>query len=195
MLEPNIQLGNKPPIFKKYFKIGSLFIFIFIQSCGGNSTPTGIVPITNFDLTRYLGTWYEIARFDHSFERGLGEVTATYTTNKDGSVKVENSGTNEEGKRETKIGKAKFVGDPKTGHLKVSFFRPFYGSYVIFYLEDNYQMVLVTGDTRKYCWILSRTPNISEEDKKKYIEILKEKGFDTDNLIFPKPYQGSKKAE
>ncbi len=172
MLKLTMKLGSKHHFFKSHFKIFSFFIFIGMQSCGGTSTPTDITPITNFDLENYLGTWYEIARYkDHWFEKDLEEVTATYTKNADGSVRVENSGTNKQGKRKTKIGIAKFVGDPTTGHLKVSFFRPFYGSYVIFYLEPDYSVALVTSDKKeKYCWILSRTSELSQECLEKCIQ-------------------------
>jgi apolipoprotein D and lipocalin family protein len=196
MLKPTIQLEARHHFFKSYTKIFLFFIFIWMQGCGGNATPTNINPV-KFDLEKYLGTWYEIARYkDHWFEKDLEEVTAKYTKNPDGSVKVENSGTNKKGKREIKIGKAKFVNDPTTGHLKVSFFGPFYGSYVIFHLEEDYSVALITSDKKeKYCWILSRTPELSPEKLEKYMKILEDKGFDTNKLYLPRPYQAAEEAK
>src|SRR5690554_7009160 len=102
-----------------------------LSACTG--LPSGIEPVTGFDQDRYLGTWYEIARLDHSFERGLSRVTAEYTLNDDGSIRVINRGYNtEKGAWKEAEGRAKFVGDSEVGHLKVSFFGPFYASYVVF---------------------------------------------------------------
>lgn len=194
MLKPTIRLRAMRYFSKNYFKIFSFFIFIWMQSCGGSSLSqdAAIKPVNNFDLTQYLGTWYEIARYkDHWFEKDLQEVTATYAKNADGSIRVENSGTNKKGKRKTKRGSAKFAGEPTTGHLKVSFFGPFYGDYVIFHLKPDYSVALVTSNKQeKYCWILSRTPELNQEELNNYIQMLKDKGFKTGKLEFPQPYQG-----
>ncbi len=161
----------------------------FITSCGTTSVPNGIQPVQGFDLQRYLGTWYEIARLDHSFERNLGDVSATYTLNDDGTVKVLNSGiyvepSKKAGKRNSATGKAKFVGDRQTGHLKVSFFGPFYGSYVVFELdEDGYQYALVAGPSRKFLWMLARQPKIEEALYQRLLEVARNNGYDTDKLI------------
>jgi len=138
-----------------------------------------------FELSKYLGTWYEIARLDHSFERGLSNVTAEYSLRKDGGVRVINRGYSaEEGKWEQAEGKAYFVEDSDTGHLKVSFFGPFYGAYVVFNLDEDYQQSFVSGPDRSYLWFLSRTPTVSEADKQRFIQAARAKGFDTDELIF-----------
>lgn len=193
MLNATIQLREGTTyVVKKYFPVLLFFTLLLSSSCGKSSTTQGIEPVKNFNLKLYLGTWHEIARYkDHSFEKDLEQVTATYTQNADGSIEVKNAGTKKNGKRKTKIGKAKFVGEPTTGHLKVSFFRPFYGDYIIFYLED-YSVALVTSDNKeKYCWILARKPVLSPEELKKYIQILKERGFDTNKLVYPAPYQSN----
>jgi len=155
----------------------------FINGCTG--LPKNVVPVTDFDADRYLGTWYEIARLDHRFERGLSNVTANYTTREDGGLAVKNRGYSEQkGEWKEAIGKAYFVSDKTTGHLKVSFFGPFYGSYAVFELDkDNYQHAFVSGNTTKYLWLLSRTPQVSDE----LLEVFKTRanslGFDDTKLI------------
>ncbi|TPE55336.1 lipocalin [Maribrevibacterium harenarium] len=152
---------------------------------GCTTAPKGITPITDFELSRYLGTWYEIARLDHSFERGLAQVSANYSLREDGGVKVINRGFNvAEQEWEQAEGKAYFVKDPTTGHLKVSFFGPFYGAYVIFDLDSDYQQAYVAGPDRSYLWYLSRTPIVSDEDKQRFLTRVKAEGFDTKELIF-----------
>ncbi len=155
-----------------------------ISAC--TSTPDGIQPVQNFDAERYLGTWYEIARLDHSFEDGLSQVTAEYSRNDDGTIKVINRGYSEEdGEWDTAEGTAKFVEGPNIGHLKVSFFGPFYGSYVIFDLDqDNYKHSFVSGPDRDYLWLLSRTPTIDADLKARFLSRAQDLGFDTDELIF-----------
>jgi apolipoprotein D and lipocalin family protein len=165
-------------------RIFSLLSLMMLTACTGK--PERVIPVSPFDLQRYLGTWYEIARLDHSFERGLTDVSATYSLNQDGSVKVVNKGWDAaENKWSEAIGKAKFVEDPKTAHLKVSFFGPFYGSYVVFYLEDDYSVALVSGYNTHYFWLLSRTKTLSQEKIDVYLKIVKQAGFATESLIFP----------
>jgi apolipoprotein D and lipocalin family protein len=165
-------------------KIINVIIFsLFLASCAG--VPESIKPVTGFDLNKYTGKWYEIARLDHRFERGLEKVTATYSINNDGSVRVENRGFSTKNKEwENAVGKAKFDGDKNIGHLKISFFGPFYGSYVIFYLDkEDYQHSFVTGSENSL-WLLSRTPEVSEKLKEKFINIVQEAGYNTEGLIF-----------
>lgn len=133
-----------------------IFLTVFLFGC--ISTPEGVEPVTDFDISRYLGTWYEIARLDHSFERGLMEVTADYSFRKDGGIKVVNRGKNiQSGEWEEAVGKAYFTDDKDIGKLKVSFFGPFYGAYNIAWLEKDYSMALIVGPTLGYAWLLSRT--------------------------------------
>ncbi len=149
------------------------------------SVPENIKPVTGFDADRYLGTWYEIARLDHGFERGMGQVTATYTRRDDGGIDVLNKGFKEKSQVwKTAKGKAYFVDEPDIGHLKVSFFGPFYGSYVIFDLDDDYQQAFISGNSTKYLWLLARQPEISEDVRADFMSQASELGFDTDELIW-----------
>lgn len=170
----------------KLMKLGVMWLVALTTLIGCTGIPAKVEPVQSFNLQRYLGTWYEIARLDHSFERGLNRVSATYSLNPDGSVKVINRGWNEELQEwEEAEGKAKFVDTPDIGHLKVSFFGPFYGSYVVFYLEPDYSTALVSGYNTDYLWILSRNSVIAEEKLEYYIDIAAKAGFDTSKLIFP----------
>jgi len=165
------------------------FMLIFVLAfLGCVKIPQGIEPVKDFEANRYLGKWYEIARLDHSFEKGLTKVTAEYLINKDGSIRVINRGYDEKsGKWKDAESKAFFVKDNKTGFLKVSFFGPFYGSYVIFGLDkDEYQYSFVSGPDRGYLWLLSRTPGISNETKERFLTETSRLGFDTRKLIYVK---------
>ena len=163
-----------------------IVISFLISACLG--IPENINPIQNFDLNKYLGKWYEIARLDHSFERGLENVTADYSLLDDNGVRVINRGfsPNENEWKEAE-GKAYFVRSENEGYLKVSFFGPFYGSYIIFELDKkNYQYAFVCSSSKSYLWLLSRTSNISKDLLDQFIEKSKKLGFNTDELIFVK---------
>lgn len=157
---------------------------LVLSSCLGY--PKTVEPVKDFELDSYLGTWYEVARLDHSFERGLEQVSATYSMRSDGGVKVLNKGFDtEKGEWSDAEGKAFFVREKDEAYLKVSFFGPFYGSYVVFELDKkNYQYAFISGDSEKYLWFLSRTPVVSDELKNHFIEKAKSLGFPTDQLIF-----------
>lgn len=163
--------------------VSMLFLFL-LAGCTG--IPENIKPVDNFVLEKYLGRWYEIARLDHSFERGLTKVSADYSLRDDGGVKVINRGYSEKDKQwKEAIGRAYFVKSPDIGYLKVSFFGPFYGSYVIFELDHKYyQYSVVCGPDRSYLWILARTQKIDDDLKNILIAKAKALGFETDNLIF-----------
>lgn len=149
--------------------------------------PKDVKIVDNFQLPRYLGTWYEIARLDHSFERGLDHVTANYTPRDDGGVKVINRGYNARKQQwKESIGKAYFIGSPQLASLKVSFFGPFYGGYNIIELDDDYSYALVSGPNRDYLWILSRTPTLSADVREKLLSVAKDYGFPIDKLIWVK---------
>ena len=150
------------------------------------SVPEGIEPVTGFELDRYLGKWYEIARLDHSFERGLSRVTAEYSLREDGGVRVVNRGfAADTGEWDEAEGKAYFVEDENTGYLKVSFFGPFYGSYIVFELDhEDYGYAFISGPDRSYLWFLARTPTVSDELRQRFVERAAELGFDTEELIF-----------
>jgi len=160
-------------------------VFAFLQlACTGIAED--IRPVEGLQTEKYLGRWYEIARLDHSFERGLSNVSAEYSLREDGGIKVLNSGYSSENKQwNTAEGKAYFVDKKTTGHLKVSFFGPFYGSYVIFKLDKiNYQYAYVTSYSRDYLWLLARTARVSDAVKQDFIHTAKMNGFATDQLIF-----------
>jgi apolipoprotein D and lipocalin family protein len=157
-------------------------LLLLLAGCTG--LPKGIEPVTGFDQDRYLGTWYEIARLDHSFERGLSQVSAEYIPNDDGSIKVINRGYNaEKGEWKEAQGRAKFVGDSDVGHLKVSFFGPFYASYVVFELDEDYSTAYITGYNRNYLWLMSRTPEVSKEVLEAFRARAAAEGFELGELI------------
>ena len=147
--------------------------------------PEGLAPVENFEIERYTGKWYEIYRLDHSFERDLTHVTATYTLQDDGSVKVENAGRKPGGVTDIIEGRAEFQGDPTVGSLKVSFFGPFYGGYHIIALDqENYQYAMIAGPTYDFLWILSRTPQLDPAVAEMLLQQAEESGFAVDDLIF-----------
>lgn len=159
---------------------------LFLSGCLG--MPEKVTPVTNFDLDRYLGKWYEIARLDHSFERGLQRVTAEYSLREDGGVSVVNRGFRADKEEwEQATGKAYFVGSSQEGYLKVSFFGPFYGSYVVFGLDQqDYQYAFISGPDLSYLWLLSRKPVLEPEVVERFVEAANRIGFNTEELIFVK---------
>ena len=162
-----------------------LMILLSLTACV--SIPDKIQPVRNFKIEKYLGKWYEIARLDNRFERGLEQISAEYSLNPDGSLKVLNKGySTEEKKWQEAEGKAYFVEEQDKGYLKVSFFGPFYGSYIIFELDhENYQYALISGYDKSYFWLLARQPKIPENLKSVLIAKAAALGFDTSKLIFP----------
>lgn len=157
---------------------------VALAGCAG--IPKGITPVKNFDAQRYLGNWYEIARLEHSSEKGLSDITANYSLRDDGGIKVVNRGYDAQ-KGEWRVAEARAypAGSPDIGYYKVSFFRPFYGSYVIFDLDKaDYQYSFVTGPDKSYLWLLSRTPRVTKDIMDKFIKEANALGFDTDKLIY-----------
>jgi apolipoprotein D and lipocalin family protein len=153
-------------------------ITLFLSQSASAGKPQ-FTPITGFDLNKYLGKWFEIARFPHSFEKGLINVTATYALRDDGKVSVVNEGDLEKnGKHKTAKGKAKFAQTPDVGWLKVSFFLWFYGDYKIVVLDKDYQFALILSDSYDYLWILSRTPKLDQTIVDSLLVKAKELGFD-----------------
>ena len=160
----------------------SLLLTLLFTGCVG--MPENVKPVDNFNVHSYLGKWYEIARLDHSFERGLTRVTAEYALREDGGLKVTNRGYSAaENRWKEAVGKAYFVEEPNKGYLKVSFFGPFYGSYIIIDLDEDYRYSLVCGPDRSFLWILSRTPEMQAEVKDRLIGKAAAMGFDTSRLI------------
>lgn len=147
--------------------------------------PEGAVPVSNFDADRYLGEWYEIARFDYRFEKGLKNVTAHYAKNPDGSIKVTNRGQHiQSGEWSQSTGKAKFLGDEHTARLKVSFFGPFYAAYTVIALDEDYQYALVVGNDLEYLWLLSRAPEMPDDIRIQYLKQAASLGYDVGQLIW-----------
>ena len=163
-------------------RVGMLCIVLLV-SCTG--LPDNVEPVSQFNTEQYLGTWYEIARLDHSFERNLERVTATYGLNEDGSISVLNKGFNtEKGEWRQAEGVAKPMGSSDIAHLKVSFFGPFYGTYAVFELADDYSHAFVSGYNTDYLWLLAREPDVSTEVRQRFINESQALGFDTSKLIW-----------
>ena len=153
---------------------------------GCTGLPDGVEPVQSFEADRYLGKWYEIARLDHSFERGLNQVTAEYSRRDDGGIRVINRGYDSAADEwEEAEGRAYFVRADDEGYLKVSFFGPFYGAYVVFGLDhENYQYSFVSGPDRSYLWLLARTPTVEQAVIDRFLAEAGALGFPTDELIF-----------
>ena len=163
---------------------------ILAGACRTNSNNdiVDVSTIKEFNLNRYMGTWYEIARFNHSFERGLQGVTATYKLRPDGKITVINQGYKNtlNGKLKRAEGIAKQPNPAEPGKLKVSFFLFFYADYYILELDENYQWVLIGSSTNKYLWILSRTPQLDKESLETILNKAKQRGYNTSKLIWVK---------
>jgi apolipoprotein D and lipocalin family protein len=159
-----------------------VLFLVLLAGCVG--VPDGLEPVRDFEAERYLGTWYEIARLDHRFERGLTDVTATYGRREDGGLSVLNRGWDADaGAFEAIEGRAYFVESADVGHLKVSFFGPFYGGYVVLAVDEAYEHALVSGPTRDYLWILARHPEPDPATVAAYRAQAAEAGFDVEALI------------
>ena len=163
-----------------------ILLVLFTLLCACTSVPDGVQPVTDFQADRYLGRWYEIARLDHPFERGLSRVFAEYTRRDDGSIAVVNRGLYDtQPRRKHSESTARFVHSPDIGHLEVSFFGPFYGSYVVFELDrQNYRFALVSGPDKSYLWILARSPTLDAATRERLVARAAAAGFETSQLIF-----------
>ncbi|MEN2436645.1 lipocalin family protein [Weeksellaceae bacterium A-14] len=163
-------------------------VFSLLNSC--SSIPEKAKAVEDFDVNKYLGTWYEIARFDFTFEEDVDNVSAQYSLDKNGNVIVLNSGFNTKKAKWTKAdGLAKFRGNKNVAELKVSFFGPFYAGYNVVALDDDYRYALIAGKNLDYLWILSRQKSIPENIKTKYLKIAQEIGYNTSKLIWTKQNQ------
>ncbi len=163
--------------------IGLAAFLLLLGACTGR--PEGVEPIRGFDVSRYLGVWYEITRLDHSFERGLTRVTATYAARPDGSVSVLNRGFDPVRCRwKDADGRAVFQGPRDVASLSVTFFWPFAGGYHVVELDrDGYEWALVSGPTRSYLWILARRPDLDPAIRARLIERARTLGYPTTELI------------
>ncbi|WP_317204117.1 lipocalin family protein [Janthinobacterium sp.] len=163
-----------------------LLCALLLGGCVGR--PENIEPVRPFDSARYVGKWYEIARLDHSFERGLSHVSASYSLRGDGGLAVVNRGYKDADARwKEALGKAYFVGAPDQGYLKVSFFGPFYGAYIVFDLDErDYSYSMVSGPDKSYLWLLSRSPTMDAATRARLVAKAQALGFDTAKLIYVK---------
>ena len=165
--------------------LGILSLLIF-NSCSVG-IPDGATAVQNFAAKKYLGKWYEIARFDFRFEKNLNNVTAEYSMKENGHIKVDNRGYDylkKEWKQST--GEARFVGNENVARLKVSFFKPVWAGYNVIDLDENYKYALVAGNSLEYLWILSREKTIPEDIKQRFLEKAKSGGYNISNLIWVK---------
>jgi apolipoprotein D and lipocalin family protein len=153
---------------------------LFFFGCSTNYPP--LKTVEKVEINSYLGTWYEIARYEHFFEKGCRDVRATYSLKEDGNIKVLNECI-KEGKLSQANGVA-YATDESNSKLKVSFFRPFYGNYWILMLGEHYEYALIGDPSREYLWILSRKSTISEELKNTILEKLPSFGYTQDKLIW-----------
>ena len=150
-----------------------------------NGAETKLTPVRNFNVEKYTGKWYEIARTENRFEKGCSNVSANYSLNKDGTLRVVNKCLRD-GKQKIADGKAHFVGKNNVGELKVTFFWPFHGKYNVFYIDENYQNAIVGDANKGYLWILSRQKNLDAKTLNFLLEKLKLSGVDVEQLIYVK---------
>ena len=165
--------------------LGAGIAFV-LYSCG-STIPKKAVAVTNFDKAKYLGKWFEIARLDYKWERNLDNVTAEYSLNDNGTIRVDNKGYDVKKDRwEQSIGKARFVKKDNVGMLKVSFFGPFYSGYNIIAVDSDYKYALVAGESLKYMWILSRETTMPESIKADFLIKAQEIGYNISDLVWVK---------
>jgi len=170
---------------KKLFLPLLFALSLVFTGCSDDKKPQHVTPVADFKLPDYLGTWYEVARLDHHFEKGMEGISATYSMREDGGVKVLNKGYKTEEKEWSEAeGKAYFAQASDQGFLKVSFFGPFYGSYIV--MDTDYKTyTMISGPDLSYFWILSRTPTLDKKILHRLLAQAKEAGFDTGKLIYP----------
>lgn len=158
-----------------------------LAGCASTRPPPGVTAVSPFDVQRYEGRWYELARLDHVFERGMTDVSASYTAQPDGSVRVVNRGyMPATGQWREAVGRALFTGAPTIGSLKVSFFGPFYGGYHVAALDPDYRWALVLGSDSGYAWILARDRQLPAAQLEAIVARAKALGVDTSALIWVK---------
>lgn len=171
-------------VFRTWGVLAAMCLAALLSGCS-TTPPEGLQSVTPFDVQRYQGTWYEVARLDHSFERHMMDVSARYTLQADGSVQVINRGFDTR-KNEWKeaVGKALFTGANDRGSLKVSFFGPFYGGYHVVALDPDYRWSMVVGPDRDYLWILARDKQLDPALQAQLLIQAQCFGLPTDKLIW-----------
>ncbi len=176
---------HRRPIWPLAIGAAALGALLTVTACSSVRAPAGVQPVGRFNVDRYAGHWYEVARIDHRFEKGLVNTSAHYSRNEDGSIKVVNRGYDpERGRWREAEGRARFVEDPGTASLKVSFFGPFYGGYHVVALDEDYRWSLVIGSDLDYLWILSRTPTLPEGVREQLLDKARALGVDTDKVLW-----------
>ncbi len=156
-----------------------------LAGCAATRPPDGVAAVRGFSLERYQGHWYELARLDHRFERGLTDVSATYVPQSDGTVRVVNRGFDPaRGRWREAVGTARFLGAEDVGSLKVSFFGPFYGGYHVVALDAQYRWALVLGPHRGYCWVLARERDLPDATREAITQRARALGVDTAALVW-----------
>lgn len=164
---------------------GAAAAFTFFTLSSRVSIPRSAKAVSPFDTKKYLGLWYEIARMDFKFEKGLDHVTATYSLIDDETIRVDNRGYNVKDQEwKQSIGKAKPAGAPSEGRLKVSFFGPFYAGYNVIAIDPEYRYALVAGNNLKYLWLLSREKTMPQEIRESYLKQARALGYDTNQLVW-----------
>lgn len=163
-----------------------LWLLLLLPGCSDTAVPDGVTPVRGFEPERYLGKWYEIARLDHSFERGLQRVTAEYRRRDDGGIDVINRGYNPAtGEWKEAHGRAYFLHGRDVASLKVSFFGPFYGGYHVIALDrQDYDYALVSGPDRDYLWILARSPSLEQDILTTLTDRARSLGYAVEDLIY-----------
>ncbi len=182
-LRSNIQ--TNPASIWRSLTLWTIVVFGVLMTGCSTTPPANVTPVTPFELSRYLGQWHEIARLDHSFERDMIKVTAQYSMNPDGSVKVLNRGFNTKQQAwKDAVGKAWLIDSPNKGALKVSFFGPFYGGYFIAALDPEYQWAMVVGPDLDYFWILARQPTLDDRIKSDLLKQSRSIGIAVNDIIW-----------
>ena len=163
----------------------AVFLVLLMVSCQSQDMKIDNSVVKELNIERYLGTWYEIARYDHKFERGMVGVTANYSYREDGKIRVINKGYKGslDGEESVAEGKAKIPDPAVPAKLKVSFFWIFYGDYFVMELDEEYQWAIIGSKTDKYLWILSRVPQMDADLYKDLLTKLTKRGYDVSKLI------------
>ena len=165
--------------------IAAVLVLTACQSHQNNQASFKHLAVNEFDANRYMGKWYEVARFDFRWQKNLKNVTANYTMQSDNTIKVDNQGTDITSlERKQSIGKAKFNGDPNRGALKVAFFGPFYSEYNVVKIDPDYRYAMVFGKNTDYVWLLSRDKTMPEDVKRNYLDLAQRSGYDLSRLVW-----------
>ncbi len=167
-------------------RVAALFGVVLALLACSTAPPEGLQPVTPFEIQRYTGRWYEIARLDHRFERGLSDITAQYSPLPDGGIEVRNRGFHlADGEWREAVGHARFRAEPAIASLEVSFFGPFRAGYHVVALDrEHYRWALVVGSDRDYFWILAREPELPPALREDLLAQARAMGIAVERLIW-----------